>query len=483
MAPFYYIGIPNDFLYANHSKKGVYMEEKKELFDKRALLKLIVPVAIEQVLVVMVGMADMIMVAEAGEAAVSGISLVNSICILLIMVFNALGSGGSIVIAQYIGKKEQQKACKSANQVVLVCILTSLTLSVITLLLNQYILALIYGKVEKLVMQNAIIYFRISAFSFPFLALYNACAAIFRVMNNAKISMIMSFVMNMINVVLNIVFIYGVGMQVDGVAYATLIARVVASLVIVNLLRSKKNYIHIDAKFKLGWEPQLVKKILTIGIPQAIESSMFQVGKLCTQSLISGFGTAAIAANACAGTVEMISNIPMMSMGVALITVVGQCVGYGDYTQARRNALRVIKYTYIFLLVINPILFILAPTIASWFNLTALGTQYAVQIIRYYNICCLLISPLAFTIPNVLKAAGDVKYTLVISMCSMWIFRIAAAYLITYWFDLNVFGVWVAMSIDWLVRAIFNVIRFAGKKWETKAVVERDEEPVSIEAV
>ncbi|MFI3115499.1 MAG: MATE family efflux transporter [Clostridia bacterium] len=445
----------------------------EELFDKKKILKLIIPVAIEQTLVVVVGIADMMMVSSSGESAVSGISLVNSICILLIMIFTALASGGSIIVAQYIGSKDRERACKATSQVILVCILISTTLSFIMLIFSESLLRLIYGSVDQSVMDSAIIYFKISIYSFPFLALYNATTAMFRVMNNAKISMKMSFFMNLLNISLNALFIYKFNLGVAGVAYSTLISRCIASVMIVNLLRNDNNYVYIDKHFKLGVDKAMIKRILNISIPQALENSMFQVGKLFTQSLISSFGTAAIAANACATNVELMCNIPIISMGVSLITIVGQCVGYGDYEQARRNTKKILGYTYMFVIPLNILLFIFAPLIASGYNLSEQGTIYAIELIRYYNICCMCISPLSFVLPNALKASGDVKYTLRISVFSMWVFRIGSAYLITYLFDLNVLGVWIAMTLDWAVRSTSNVIRFRGNAWETKAVTRR----------
>ncbi|MFI3226946.1 MAG: MATE family efflux transporter [Clostridia bacterium] len=446
------------------------MEQTRELFDRNKLAKLLIPIAIEQTLVIVVGIADMMMVSNAGESAVSGISLVNSICVLLIMVFTAIGSGGSIIVAQLIGSQDREKACKATNQVILVCVSLALVLSFLMLFCVKSMLSLIYGSVDQSVMDCAVIYFEISIYSFPFLALYNASAAIFRVMNNAKISMKMSIFMNLINVSLNAVFIFGMGLGVAGAALATLISRMAAALLFFKLLTNCNNYVFLDVKTLFKYDKFMISDILKISIPQAMESSMFQFGKLLTQSLISGFGTAAIAANACASNLELLCNIPISAMGVSLVTIVGQCVGYGDYEQARRNTRKVLKYTYMFVIPINIVLFIFAPLVTSGYNLTDAGIQYAVTLIRYYTVCSCFIAPLSFVLPNALKAAGDVKFTLFASMTSMWVCRVGSAYLITYFFNLGVLGVWIAMTIDWVGRSTFNLIRFKGKAWETKAI-------------
>lgn len=450
------------------------MSEKNAImFDRKQLIKLIVPMVIEQLLAVTVGMADMIMVSGAGEEAVSGISLVNSINVLLIMVFAAMASGGSVVVAQLLGSGDRERACKGANQQMMICILLSTVMMVFALVFNRSILSLIYGRVEAQVMENAVTYFYIIALSFPFLAVYNAGSALFRVMGNSHISMIMSAIMNVINIAGNYVLIYYFQMGVSGVAYATLISRIVAAAVLLMMIRSQKLPVHIDRYFRFGWDTEMLKNIMGIGIPQSLENSMFQIGKLLTQSLISSFGTAAIAANACASTVEMLADIPGSAMGLALVTIVGQCAGAGEYGQARKYTGKLLKVTYLFLILLNVILFGMAGIIAGWYHLTEQGTHYAVQLIRYHSVCCMLIWPLAFTLASALRSAGDAKFTMTSSIISMWVFRIGLAYVIARGFHMGVLGVWIAMTIDWAVRAVLNVIRFRGNRWETKSVVRK----------
>lgn len=448
------------------------MSENKIAFNKKTLVLLIVPMVIEQLLSVTVGMADMIMVSGAGEAAVSGISLVNQINVLLIMVFAAMASGGSVVVSQFLGSGDKKKSCKAANQMMMITICIALVVMVIALIFNKKILSLIFGTVETEVMDNAVTYFYIIAITFPFLAIYNAGAALFRVMGNSYISMIMSIIMNVVNIGGNYIFIFKMHMGVEGVAYASLISRIVAAVVLLILIRKESLPVHIDKYLRFGWDSNMLGKILSIGIPQCLENGMFQMGKLLTQSLVSSFGTSAIAANACGANIEMLADIPGSAMGLALVTVVGQCVGAGQYTQARQYSKKLIKVTYIFMISLNVVLFAGAGFLASWYNLTDTGYEYAVQIIRYHSVCCSIIWPLAFTLASVLRASGDAKFTLVSSTVSMWIFRIALAYFIAGYMGAGVLGVWIAMTIDWLVRAILNVIRFKSGKWETKSVVK-----------
>lgn len=451
------------------------IEKKEILFDRSKLMKLIIPVVIEQSLSVTVGMADSIMVSKAGEEAISGIGLVNQINVLLVMLFAALASGGSVVVAQFFGNRDYKKACIGAEQQLIACLTASTTMMIFALTCNRWILQFVFGSVSEGVMQNAITYFGIIAISFPFLATYNAGAALFRVMNNAHISMILSFIMNVINIVLNYIFIFHFDMGVSGVAYATLISRVVVALVLLVKIRDQKLPVHVDSYFRLKYESKMMRNVLKIGIPQALENSMFQVGKLCTQHLISTFGTAAIAANTTAATIEMLADIPGSAMGMALVTIVGQCAGAGQYGQARTYTKKLLKYTYGFLIALNLVIIAISGVIPTWYHLSEEGTHYAIQLIVYHSCCCMAIWPLAFSIASVLRSAGDARYTMTVSICSMWVFRIGCAYLLAsnvagFGLNLGVLGVWIAMTIDWAVRAMFNLGRFAGHKWETKSV-------------
>lgn len=448
------------------------MSVKKIMFDRKTLIKLIVPMVVEQLLSVMVGMVDMIMVSGAGEEAVSGISLVNQINVLLIMVFAAMASGGAVVVSQYLGSGDKKKSCKAADQMMMITTLLSVIVMIFALIFNKALLKLIFGTVDNLVMDNAVTYFYIIAISFPFLAIYNAGTALFRVMGNSYIAMITSAVMNVINIIGNYIFVFIFNKGVAGVAYSSLISRIVAAVALIILIRRDKLPVHIDKYFRLGWDSHMLKNILGIGIPQCLENGMFQIGKLLTQSLISSFGTSAIAANACGATIEMLADIPGSAIGLALVTIVGQCVGARQFDEAKGYTKKLIKVTYVFMFMLNILLFAGAGIISSWYNLTEQGSYYAIQIIRYHSICCVLIWPLAFTLASALRASGDAKFTLLSSTASMWIFRIGLAYVIGRYMGVGVLGVWIAMTIDWLVRAVLNLIRFKSGKWMTKSVID-----------
>lgn len=446
-------------------------------FDRKFLIKLVLPLVIEQVLAVTVGMADMIMVSGAGETAVSGVSLVNTISNLLIYVFTALATGGAVVAAQAIGAKQKETANVVSNQLILICFAVAVAITAICLLLNRQILGLIYGNVETAVMENAVIYFYITSFSFPFLSVYYGATALFRSMGNSKLSMYVSTIMNVLNIIGNAVFVFVFNMGIAGVAYSTLISRAIAGIIVVLLLRNQNLELHIDKYLRLGFDWKIQKKILSLGIPSGIDNAMFQIGKLFTQSLIASFGTASIAANATASTIELLATIPAAATGLAITTVVGQCVGANDYDAAKKYTKKLMFWAYVMLWIENIAIVLLTPTIASWYNLSPEGDRLARMLMWFHSACCVVMWPAAWTLQSVLRASGDVKYLMTASIIIMWVFRIGFAYLLTYLNELlgsplpGVLCVWIAMVIDWFARCISNLWRLKSGRWMRAAVV------------
>jgi putative MATE family efflux protein len=441
------------------------------MFNKKTLYRLIVPLIIEQFLAVTVGMADTIMIAVRGEEAVSGISLVDTISILLIGLFAALATGGAVVVAQYIGHKDYKNGKIAANQLLLSVAVLATFVLVIALVGNKAILALIYGDVDPLIMHNARIYFYLSTFSYPCIALYSAGAALFRAMGNSKISMKVSLYMNGINIIGNAILIFGFGMGVSGAGISTLLSRAVAAVVVINLLRNQNNLISIDRRLRFGYQPKMIRRILRIGIPNGLENSMFQFGKILVSGLVAEFGTIGITANAVGNTVANFNCIPGSAIGLAMITVVGQCVGAGDLEQAKKSTYRLLKYAIYTMLVLNLIMILIMPQVVGLFHLKAATYELALKLLIYHCICCILIWPLSFTLPNALRAANDVKFTMTVSIISMWIFRVVLSFILANNLGLGVFGVWVAMTIDWVFRSILFVGRLISGRWKKHAYV------------
>ncbi len=451
--------------------KTATADRSSYLFSNRALVALIIPLIIEQFLNVLVGMADTIMVSNVGEAAVSGVSLVDSVMLLLINVFQALATGGAVVAGQYLGRQREKRACEAANQLVWFVTLLAVGIMAIMYLGKGFILHVVFGQIDADVMHHANIYLLIVNASIPFIALYNAGAAIFRSMGNSQVSMKVSMLMNIINVCGNAILVYGFGCGAEGVAIPTLISRMVAAILITVLLLNQKQLLHIKPSLRYQFRPGLVKKILQIGIPNGLENSMFQLGKIIVLSLVSTFGTYAITANAVANTVASFQTIPGMAMNLAITTVISQCVGARDYEQARYYTRKLLKIAYASVVVTVVIMLAASNLITQAYNLSDITAAEAIKIFFLHGISVMMIWPTAFSLPSTLRAAGDVRFCMITSVTSMWVCRVVFSYVFGQFFGFGVFGVWMAMILDWWVRAFFFVRRYRGSQWMTKALV------------
>ena len=446
------------------------IKEKPYYFSNRALKRLIVPMIIEQFLAILVGMSDSIMVATVGEHAVSGVSLVDNIFILLIYLFADLATGGAVVMGQYLGQNKHEKANRAVNQLILFTALFAICIMIGLYLARNLILHRVFGAIEANVMEASKTYLLIVSASIPFIALYNAGAAVFRTMGNSKVPMYLSMMMNAINVGGNAILIFGFGMGVAGAATSTLVSRVISAVAIILLLCSPEHLLHLERPFSFKLDFGMLKKIAYIGIPNGLENGMFQLGKIMVLSMITGFGTAAIAANAVSNIIATFQVLPGMSVGMAVITVCSRCVGAGDYEAARYYTRKILKLVHILIIVFSVTTLVALPGIMHLYNLSDDAMTFTKQIIWYHGICCMLIWPEAFTLPNTLRAASDVKFCMILSIISMWVFRIAFSYIIAVRMGMGVLGVWIAMTIDWAVRAVLFIIRYRGKRWQHKSI-------------
>ena len=436
------------------------------LFSRNDLVRLIIPLIVDQFLQVAVGLSDSIMVARVGEAAVSGVSLVDTVMLLIINIFTALATGGAVIAGQYLGRKDPKTGCEATAQLFNFTFLFSIFIMILGYLGQNVILYHVFGKIEPEVMKDSRTYLLIVLSSIPMIAMYNAGAAIFRAMGNSNVAMKTSLLMNSINVFGNALLIFGFHRGVEGVAIPTVVSRGVACVVILILLNNQEHELHIlhPYPFKIKWN--VLKKILYIGIPNGLENSMFQLGKIAVLSLVSGLGTASLAANAVGNNIANFAILPGMSFGFALITVCAQCVGAGDFEQVKYYTKHMMRVEYLCLIASNLIVILALPFILSVYNLSDEAARYANDIILYHAACVVTIWPLSFTLPNTLRAAADVKVTMVLSIISMWVFRFGFSYLLTMVFHMGIFGVWVAMTIDWLVRGIFFVCRYKSGRWQ-----------------
>lgn len=448
-----------------------FAEEKKaHLFSNRDLRRLIAPMIVEQLLAILVGMSDSIMVASVGEHAVSGVSLVDNIFILLIYLFAAMATGGAVVAGQYLGQNNRDQARKSVNQLILFTALFSIVITAGIYLTRNLILHYVFGHIEDNVMEAAKTYLIIVSASIPFIALYNAGAAIFRSMGNSKVPMYLSFLMNTINISGNALLIFGFHMGVAGAAISTLVSRIIAGAGILLLLRTPGLLLGLERPFSFRLDLAMLKKIAYIGVPNGLENGMFQLGKILVLSMIASFGTASIAANAVGNILATFQVLPGMSVSMAIITVCSRCVGAGDYDMARYYTRKILKLIHIMILIFNIVILAAMPFVLYLYNLSDEAVMFTKQIVWWHAACSIIIWPEAFSLANTLRAASDVKYCMVWSVISMWVFRIGFSWILGVKMQMGVFGVWVAMTIDWLVRAVLFIIRYRGTKWQHATV-------------
>ena len=442
------------------------------LFTRRALFTLIWPLLLEQTLSVTMGMADTLMVAGVGEAAVSSVSLVDSLNILIIQILSALATGGAVIASQYLGRRDEENASRSAAQLYSVLGISTVAVGVVCMLLSRLILRMVFGSIDEDVMRFAQQYFLISAVSYPFIGLYNAGAALFRAQGNSKISMMSSLVMNVVNIGGNAVLIYGFKMGVMGAALASLVSRAIACVAVLYLLQRPACPLRVDGLQALAPKARLIQQILRVGIPAGIENGMFQIGKLSVSSLTSTLGTAAIAANAVANTTTTFLNIPANAVGMAALTVVGQCLGAGEKDQAVYYSRRLMLFAYCGAWFMNLSAFLFANKFAlGLFSLSPEAYAMALEVMVWFNIVSLFIWPSSFTMPNILRAAGDARFTMTVSIVSMWAFRVGFCYLCVLAFHGGLLAIWMGMYLDWAFRSLCFFVRFVRGKWLEQQVI------------
>lgn len=441
------------------------------MIDNKELKKLIVPLILEQLLGVSVGMVDTLMVSTVGEVAVSGVALVDNINRLIIQVMSAFAAGGIVISSQYYGSGDTSKTKRTCAQLEMLMMVFSMVTAIFCIIFSRGILGAIFGSVEDDVMNAANTYLIVTVLSYPFLGEYNAGAAILRSLGNSKISMNISIIMNIVNVGLNALFVFAFKWGVLGVGLATLAGRIVAGVIMKGMTVSSKNPLKITDMKDYIPEFVYVKKILKIGIPSGIENGMFQIGKLLVVSMVAVLGTNAIAANAIAYQIIDFPNIPGTAVGLALVVIVGQNIGAGDKELAVKNSKKLLKIAYAGDWICKITLLITAPFIVSAFFLSEESYVMAVTVLRCFAIASLPVWPLSFTLPNAMRGAGDVKFTMIISIASMWLCRIVVSYILIKWVKIGVLGVWIGMFADWYVRGICYTVRFVSKKWLIKKAI------------
>lgn len=443
--------------------------EQERLFSNKRLVRLITPLIIEQGLSILVGMCDGVMVSSVGEAAISGVSLVDMINAVILVLFAALATGGAVVTSQFLGAKQGEKAQKSAGQLVLMSGTLGTGAMVLCLLFARGILRLFFGSIDEDVMEAGLIYLRITALSFPFIALYNAGAAIFRSVGNSKVSMQVSLLMNAINVIGNAVCIFVLHMGVAGVAVPTLVSRLVAAVVILYLASKPNQEVYLQWRAVGHVEKKMMHSILRIGVPSACENSIFQLGRLVVVSMIALFGTSQTSANAVANTLDSMGCIVGNAMGLAMVTVVGQCIGAQDMQQVKYYVKKLMGWAYLLQGLSNVLILLLLDTLVGFYSsLSPETVTLAKTLVTIHATAAIFLWPASFVLPNALRAANDVKFTLYVGVGSMLAFRVLGSSILCVQLGMGAIGVWIAMVVDWICRVSFFLTRMLSGKWKTK---------------
>ena len=438
---------------------------KNILFDNRTLFWLLLPIIIEQLLNSFMGMADTMMVSTVGSEAISAVSLVDSINNLVIQIFSAMASGAAIICSQYIGGGNEEKSSGAANQVVLTVFVISLSIMMFCILGGERLLRLIFGTVEDAVMENALDYFMITVISYPFLALFSAGAAFYRASGDSKFPTKVSVVSNIINVTGNAWFIYVFQWGAAGAALATLLSRAFSTIVIYYCLRKPKQIITVRNYFKIRPDIPLILKIMAIGVPAGIENGMFQFGKLAIQSTISTMGTVAISAQAMTDILEMVNGIFSNSVGIGLMTVVGQCIGAHRKEEAKYYIVKLMSIAWIGVLVSCILVFFITKPVTWLSGMEPEAAKMCFEMVTAMTIVKPFVWVGAFGLPYGFRAAGDVKFSMIVSVSSMWCCRVALCIFLVRTFQFGLMAVWIGIFTDWIVRAIIFSIRFISGKW------------------
>lgn len=441
------------------------------MFSNKDLKNLIVPLFLEQLLMALVGIADVFVIGFVGEAAVSGVSLVNSFNTIFLNLFTALASGGAVVISQYIGHKDKEHAGQAASQLLTASVILSVAISVVILLTNASLMRLMFGKVDADVMDACVTYLRISAYSYPALAIYNAGAVLYRSFGKTSTTMYISILANIINVIGNCIGVFGLHAGVVGVAVPSLVSRCFSAVVITILCFSAKNPVSYLGSWIMKLDVSLQKKILRIAVPNGVESGVFQLVKVALSSVVALFGTYQIAANGVAQSIWSLAALVCVTMGPVFITVIGQCMGAGDIEQAEMYFRKLTKITLVFAIAWNALIFAVTSVFMSFYALEDQTKRLVILLVLIHNIFNAVAFTFADPLGKGLRATGDVKFTTATSLFTTIGVRLIFSMIFGIWLNLGVIGIAFAMCLDWSVRGIIFWWRFKQGKWKTFKVI------------
>ena len=447
------------------------LPENRQLFSNKALKAMIVPLLIEQLLQLVVGIADTLMVSYAGEATVSGVSLDTMIYTIFIFLFNAVATGGAVVVSQYLGRGERDNANLAASQGYFIAGVLSLICLALTLLFGNFALAKLYAQVDGEVMDACRVYLRIVALSFPANAIYNAGAALYRSMGRTRTTMVVSGVMNLLNVIGNAIGVFVLHAGAAGVAWPTTISWWVAAVAMTILCMNAKNEVYVKPAQMLVPHGQMAGRILHIAVPNAAEQVLFQLAKVVLGSLIATFGTSQIAANGIGQTLWSLAACMCTSMSPVFITVVGRCAGAGDRDACAWYMRKLTRLSLVLSTAWNIMVTLLVPAILPLYAITAETRRFIWIIVLIHNAFAALVQPFAMPLSSGLRAAGDVQFSLWSSLLCTVVVRTALSFVLGLWLNMGIVGIAWAMVLDWCLKAVLDMIRFKGGKWRDKQVI------------
>lgn len=441
------------------------------MFSNKDLRNMIVPLFFEQLLVMLVGIMDTFIVSYAGEAAVSGVSLVNSFNTIFIYLFTALASGGAVVISQYIGNQDKKNSILSSSQLVMFSCIFSIVVSVVVLLFQKTILSGLFGRVDGDVMEACMTYLRISAYSYPFIAIYNAGASLYRSIAKTKTTMNISLVSNLINIIGNYIGVFVLHAGVAGVAVPSLIARAFSAIVITCLCFDAQLAAYYTKEGILTWDSAMLKRVLNIAVPNGIENGIFQFVKVALSSVVALFGTYQIAANGIAQSIWSLAALMGVALGPVYITVIGQCMGKQDTAQAKYYFKKLNRLALVLSLVWNVLIFLITPGWMKFYQVSQETIQMVIYLVAIHNFFNAFVYPFSGPLSNGLRAAGDVKFTMIVSVASTVLARFVFSLLFAIYFNLGVIGIALAMCLDWSLRAVIFYLRYRSGKWMNFKVI------------
>ena len=441
------------------------------MFSNKDLKDMIVPLFFEQLLVMLVGIVDTFIISYVGEAAVSGVSLVNSFNTIFIYLFTALASGGAVVISQYIGNKDQKNSVRSSSQLLMFSTLFSIVLAIFVLIFHKPILTALFGKVDADVMAACVTYIKISAYSYPFIAIYNAGAALYRSMTKTKTTMYISIWSNLINIVGNCIGVFVLNAGVAGVAVPSLIARAFSAVVITWSCFNTKLTTYYTKKDIFVFDKAILKKVLNIAIPNGIENGIFQFVKVALSSVVALFGTYQIAANGVAQSIWSLAALMGAALGPVYITVIGQCMGNGDKEQAKYYFKKLNKWSIGLSIIWNAFILAITPVLMHFYQLSSETITLIFYLVVIHNVFNAIVYPISGPLSNGLRAAGDVKFTMIVSIASTLLGRFIFSIIFAIYLNMGVIGIAFAMCLDWTIRAVIFYFRYKSNKWTEFKVI------------